>query len=299
MDARPGLPRGATGSPDPPHDGWNVPLLRDGQVVEQPAEQTTLTRRYTEAAQQFIRENKAGPFFLYFAHTFPHVPLFASPAFKGKSRAGIYGDAVEELDWSVGQVLGTLKKEGIAERTLVFFTSDNGPWLIMGDQGGSAGPLRDGKGSTWEGGMRVPGIAWMPGRIRPGVTSELAHAMDLFPTSLALAGVPLPAGVTVDGTDLAPLLFEGESLPQRPFFYYRGDQLFAARLGEWKTHFQTQTGYGPPKAEVHERPLLFHLGRDPSENRNVAAGYPEVIAQIQEAVKTHQAGVVPGEPQLK
>ncbi|MBM4093201.1 MAG: sulfatase [Planctomycetes bacterium] len=299
MDARPDLPRGASGLPDPPHDGWNVPLLRDGQVVEQPADQTTLTRRYTEYAQQFIRENKDAPFFVYFAHTFPHVPMFASAAFKGKSRAGIYGDAVEELDWSVGQVLETLKKEGIAERTLVFFTSDNGPWLIMGDQGGSAGPLRDGKGSTWEGGMRVPGIAWMPGRIRPGVTSQLAHTMDLFPTSLALAGVPLPAGVTVDGTDLAPLLFEGKSLPQRPFFYYRGDQLFAARLGEWKTHFQTQTGYGPPKAEVHEPPLLFHLGRDPSENRNVATVYPEVIAQIQEAVKTHQAGVVPGEPQLK
>ncbi len=299
MDARPDLPRGASGAPDPPHDGWNVPLLRDGQVVEQPADQTTLTRRYTEYAQQFIRENKHGPFFLYFAHTFPHVPLFASPAFKGRSRAGIYGDAVEELDWSVGQVLDTLTKEGLAQRTLVFFTSDNGPWLIMGDQGGSAGPLRDGKGSTWEGGMREPGIAWMPGRIRPGVTSELAHAMDLLPTALALAGVPLPDGVTLDGTDLGPLLFEGKPLPKRPFFYYRGDQLFAARWGQWKTHFKTQTGYGQPKAEVHEPPLLFHLGRDPSEKRNVAAGQPEVIAEIQEAVKTHQAGVVPGEPQLK
>jgi len=299
MDARPGLPRGASAAPDPPHDGWNVPLLRDGQVVEQPADQTTLTRRYTEYAQQFIRGNKHGPFFLYFAHTFPHVPLFASPAFKGRSRAGIYGDAVEELDWSVGQVLDTLTKEGLAQRTLVFFTSDNGPWLIMGDQGGSAGPLREGKGSTWEGGMREPGIAWMPGRIRPGVTSELAHAMDLLPTALALAGVPLPDGVTLDGTDLGPLLFEGKPLPKRPFYYYRGDQLFAARLGQWKAHFKTQTGYGQPKAEVHEPPLLFHLGRDPSEKRNVAAGQPEVIAEIQEAVKTHQAGVVPGEPQLK
>ena len=190
-------------------------------------------------------------------------------------------------------MLDTLRKEGIAERTLVFFTSDNGPWLIMGDQGGSAGLLRDGKGSTWEGGMRVPGIAWMPGRIRPGVTSELAHAMDLLPTALALAGVPLPGGVTLDGIDLAPLLFESKPLPQRPFFYYRGDQLFACRLGEWKAHFKTQTGYGQPQPEVHEPPLLFHLGRDPSEKRNVAAGHPEVIAQIQEAVKTHQAGSFP------
>jgi arylsulfatase A-like enzyme len=181
----------------------------------------------------------------------------------------------------------------------VFFTSDNGPWLIMGDQGGSAGLLREGKGSTWEGGMRVPGIAWMPGRIRPGVTSELTHAMDLLPTALGLAGVPLPAGVTLDGTDLGPLLFEGKSLPSRPFFYYRGDQLFACRLGQWKAHFKTQTGYGEPKPEMHEPPLLFHLGRDPSEKRDVSAGHPEVIAQIQDAVQAHQSGVVPGEPQLK
>ncbi|MDP1799281.1 MAG: sulfatase, partial [Planctomycetaceae bacterium] len=270
MDARPDLPRGSSGSPNPPPDGWNVPLMRDGKVIEQPADQTTLTKRYTDDAVTFIREQKDKPFFLYFAHTFPHVPLFASPTFKGKSRAGIYGDAVEELDGSVGQVLDTLRREGIAERTLVVFTSDNGPWLIMGDQGGSAGLLRDGKGSTWEGGMRVSGIAWMPGRIKPGVTNELASTMDLFPTALALAGATLPSNVTLDGHDLAPLLFESRPLPPRPYFYYRGDQLFACRLGEWKAHFQTQTGNGHPKAEVHNPPLLFHLGRAPSEKRNVA-----------------------------
>lgn len=299
MDARPGLPRGATGSSMPPADGWNVPLMRDGKVIEQPAEQTTLTKRYTEEAVKFIQEKKGAPFFLYFAHTFPHVPMFASSDFKGKSRAGIYGDAVEELDWSVGQVLGALRSEGIAERTLVVFSSDNGPWLIMGDQGGSAGLLRDGKGSTWEGGMRVPGIMWMPGRIRPGKTIQLAGTLDLFPTALALAGAALPASVTLDGANLAPLLFENKELPARPYFYYRGDQLFACRLGEWKAHFKTQTGYGAPQPEAHDPPLLFHLGRDPSEKRNVASENPAVLAEIQEAVKTHQASVVPGEPQLK
>lgn len=299
MDARAGLPKGASGSANPPEDGWNVPLIRDGQVIEQPAHQTTLTKRYTDEAVAFIREQKDKPFFLYFAHTFPHVPMFASPAFKGKSRAGIYGDAVEELDWSVGQVLDTLRREGIAERTLVVFTSDNGPWLIMGDQGGSAGLLRDGKGSTWEGGMRVPGIAWMPSRIQPGVTHELASTMDLFATALALGGAPLPTDVALDSRDLAPLLFESKPLPQRPYFYYRGDQLFACRLGEWKAHFQTQTGYGQPKADAHDPPLLFHLGRDPSEKRNVAADHADVLAEIQQAVKAHQAGVVPGEPQLQ
>ncbi|MBC7815593.1 MAG: sulfatase [Planctomycetaceae bacterium] len=299
MDARGGLPKGASGSPTPPEDGWNVPLIRDGKVIEQPAHQTTLTKRYTEEAVHFIREKKGSPFFLYFAHTFPHVPLFASPAFKGKSRAGIYGDAVEELDWSVGQVLDTLRREGIAEKTLVFFTSDNGPWLIMGNQGGSAGLLRDGKGSTWEGGMRVPGIAWMPSRIKPGVTNELASTMDLFATALALGDALLPKDVTIDGRDLSPLLLKGEPLAAAPFFYYRGDKLAACRLGEWKAHFFTQTGYGQPQPEQHDPPLLFHLGRDPSEKRNVAAEHPDVIAHIQVAVKTHTASVVPGEPQLQ
>ncbi len=299
MDARADLPKGATGSPNPPLDGWNVALLRNGEVVEQPANQTTLTKRYTEEAVKFITEKKNTPFFLYMPHTFPHVPMFASQDFKGKSRAGIYGDAVEELDWSVGQVLGALRREGIAENTLVFFSSDNGPWLIMGDQGGSAGLLKDGKGSTWEGGMRVPGIAWMPSRIKPGVTSQLASAMDVFPTALALAGASLPKDVVFDGVDLAPLLFESRPLQEGPFFYYRGDQLFACRLGEWKAHFQTQTGYGGSKPERHEPELLFHLGRDPSEKRNVAAAHPEVLARIQEAVKAHQSQVIPGPPQLQ
>lgn len=299
MDARPDLPRGSSGSPMPPHDGWNVALIRDGRVIEQPVDQTTLTKRYTEEAVSFIRAHRDSPFFLYFAHTFPHVPLFASAEFKGNSRAGIYGDAVEELDWSVGQVLDTLRKQGIAERTLVVFTSDNGPWLIMGNQGGSAGLLRDGKGSTWEGGMRVPGIAWMPGRIKPRISHQLVGTLDLFPTVLALAGARVPEGVTLDGINLAPLLFEGQPLASRPFFYYRGDQLFACRVGDWKAHFKTQTGYGAAKMEAHEPPLLFDLGRDPSEKRNVAGERADILAEIQQAVKAHQAGVVPGKPQLQ
>lgn len=298
MDRRPGV-RGMAGrGPNPPEDGWDIALLRDGEIVERPADQTTLTRRYTEEAARFIRENKDGPFFLYFAHTFPHVPLFASPDFKGRSRAGIYGDTVEEIDWSVGQVLATLRTEGLAANTLVVFTSDNGPWLTMGNQGGSAGLLRDGKGSTWEGGMRVPGIVWMPGSIEPAVTSEMAHAMDLFPTALGLAGVDVPAGVELDGIDLGPLLFKSKPLPRRPFFYYRGDRLFACRLGDWKAHYRTQTGYGQPEAEIHEPPLLFHLALDPSEKRDVAAENPDILAQIREAVDTHQAGVEPRPPQF-
>jgi arylsulfatase A-like enzyme len=145
----------------------------------------------------------------------------------------------------------------------------------------------------------VPGIAWMPGRVKAGITRELAHAMDLFPTALALAGAAQPKDVVLDGTDLSPVLFEGHSLPPRAFFYYRGDQLFACRLGEWKAHFKTQTGYGRPTPEVHDTPLLFHLGRDPSEKRNIAADHADILTQIQQAVKAHQATVVPGTPQLQ
>lgn len=299
MDARPGLDRGAKKLPDPPVDGWNVPLMRDGRIVEQPADQATLTKRYTDEALKFIAAKKDAPFFLYLAHTFPHTPMFASPAFKGKSRAGIYGDAVEEIDWSTGEVLAALRREGIAENTMVIFTSDNGPWLTMDDQGGSSGLLRDGKGSTWEGGMRVPAIAWMPGRIKPGrVTSDPANTMDLLPTVLGMVKIPLPDGLTLDGTDLAPLLFESKPLPERPFFYYSGAQLSACRIGEWKAHFHSQIGFGPRESrKQHDPPLLFHLGRDSSEKRDVAAQHPEVIATIQAAVKAHQAGVTPGTPQ--
>jgi arylsulfatase A len=299
MDGRPGLPRGSASSANPPTDGWNVPLIRDGQVIERPADQTTLTKRYTEEAVKFIQTNKGRPFFLYLAHTMPHVPLFASPEFRGKSLRGIYGDVVEELDWSVGEILQTLRAEGLAESTLVVFTSDNGPWLTQGAQGGSAGLLRDGKGSTWEGGMRVPGVMWMPGRIRPGVTSQPASTLDLYPTALALAGVSPPADVVLDGRNLAPLLFAGESLPMRPFIYYRGDQIFACRLGHWKAHFRTQTGYGQPQPDPHEPPLLFHLPHDPSERFNVAADHPDVLADIQAAVDLHRKVITVGKPQLK
>jgi arylsulfatase A len=226
MDLRPEMPRASSRSANPPADGWLVPIMLNGKVFEKPADQTTLTRRYTEEAVKFIREHKSSPFFLYFAHTFPHVPLFASPAFKGKSRRGIYGDTVEEIDWSVGQVLAALKKEGLSDNTLVFFTSDNGPWLTMKQQGGSAGPLRDGKGSTWEGGMRVPGIAWWPGKVAPGITGEPANGMDLFATALTLGGASIPADREIDGRDLSPLLLERKALPERPFFYYRGRQAF-------------------------------------------------------------------------
>src|SRR6266540_1881026 len=192
MDRDPKAPEGREGIFHAKIEYFQVPLMRNEEFIERPADQATLTRRYTEEALRFIEQNKSKPFLLYFPHTFPHVPLFASAKFKGTSPRGLYGDVVEELDWSAGQVLDLLRREGLAQNTFVFFTSDNGPWLTQDQHGGSAGLLREGKGSTWDGGMRVPGIGWWPGRIRAGsVTRDLASNLDLLPTCLALARVSL------------------------------------------------------------------------------------------------------------
>ncbi len=279
-------------------DYWRTPLIRGTNIIEPRPDQRLLTRRYTEEAVRFIRAHKRGPFFLYFAHTFPHVPLFASAEFRGKSPAGFYGDVIEELDWSVGQVLDAVRAQGLAKRTLVVFSSDNGPWLIFNHHGGSAGPLREGKGSTWEGGMRVPGIFWWPGRIPAGVVQrEVAATLDVLPTFARLAGAPLPP-VTLDGVDISPLLLGKGRVERDAFFYYRGDELFAARQGEWKAHFITRSGYGPDKPETHNPPLLFHLGEDVGERFDRAAEHPEVLERITQAVQRHRATLQPARSQL-
>lgn len=269
-------------------------LMRGEEVIENPADQATLTRRYTEEALKFIRANRDRPFFLYLPHTFPHTPLFASERFTGRSLRGLYGDVVEELDWSTGEILRTLRELDLAERTLVFFTSDNGPWLIRNQAGGSAGLLREGKGSTWEGGMRVPCIAWWPGTVPAGVvTPALSSTMDLFSTSLALAGVEAPADRTIDGVDLGPVLRGEGANPRETMYFYRGETLMAIRKGPWKAHFITQGAYGPAarQRETHDPPLLFHLEHDPSEKYNVADAHPDVIADLRAEVERHEAGL--------
>ena len=294
------LPRGASMDLAPDPNWWKPSLHRNEKVIEHPADQSTLTKRYTEEATKFIRANKKKPFFLYFPQYAVH--LFASKDFKGKSARGLYGDTVEELDWSVGQVLDTLRKENLAENTLVFFTSDNGPWLIKELAGGSAGLLTEGKGSTWEGGLRAPAIAWWPKKIKPGAVSrELASSMDLFKTCLGLAGVPPPTDRVMDGFDLSPVLFQNGKSQRDVMFYYRGNQLFAVRKGEYKAHFQTAPGYAgnrvKEKLEKHEAPLLFNLNHDPSENFNIAVKHPEVLADIQREVEKHRANLNPATPQ--
>jgi arylsulfatase A-like enzyme len=285
---------------DPAIKWWNVPLMRDGKIIERPADQHTLTKRYTEQALKFIEAHKERPFFLYLAHTMPHVPLFASPAFAGRSKRGLYGDVVEELDWSVGQVLELLRNEGIAENTIVIFTSDNGPWLIFGLQGGSAGLLRDGKGSTWEGGVRVPCLMTWPGQIPPASThSDIASTLDLLPTLTKLAGGKLPADRILDGHDIAPVLFGKGQSPRNTMFFYRDTSLFALRKGPYKAHFVTQDAYGGGKPVKHDPPLLFHLERDPSEKHDIARDHPQIVSELLLERQAHDAKMVAGKNQLE
>jgi arylsulfatase A-like enzyme len=263
------------------------------------------TRRSTEAAIEFFRENRDRPFFFYLAYYMPHVPLKASQAFKGKSARGFYGDAIEEIDWSVGQVMKELRDLGIAEKTFVFFTSDNGPWLKKDLEGGTAGLLRGGKGTTWEGGVREPTVAWWPGRIEPGTqTIAFATTMDLYQTVLGLAGVEPPEELIYDGRDMREVLIDGSPDGRDELFLYyyvnttapegsggerlAGYQIRAARLGKWKAHFITTELQDSPKVE-HETPLLFDLQVDPREKFDVAAEHPEVIERIKEAVAAHVA----------
>lgn len=291
---------------NPRVEAFNVPLLegRGGaavDVVERPADQRTITRRYTEKGVEFIREHRDEPFFLYLAHSMPHVPLFRSEAFADRSLAGIYGDVIEELDWSVGQILAELREQGLDEKTMVVFTSDNGPWLVYDRQGGSAGLLRDGKGSTWEGGMREPTLVWWPGSVPAGVTSTaLSSTLDLLPTFCRLAKVDPPRDRTLDGYDLTAALIDGEPSPRESFFYYRGDELMAVRHGDFKAHLITRDGYGPGarQPQKHDPPLLYHLGVDPGEQWDVAQEHPEVLAKIAQVIQSHRAEMKIGESQL-
>ncbi len=283
---------------EPKTEYFNVPLMRDEEIIERPADQNTITKRYTEEAIKFVQKSKSKPFFLYLAHNLPHVPLFVSEKFRDKSLRGLYGDVIEEIDWGVGQILGTLRREGLAENTFVVFTSDNGPWLIFNEHGGSAGLLREGKGCTFEGGMREPCIMWWPGKIKPTVVNDIGSTMDLYTTILTLGGARIPTDRVVDGLDLSPALFGTGPSPRKTMFYYRGAKLYAVRKGPYKAHFITKPAYGKGKEAHHEPPLLYNLEHDPSEKYDISKDHPEVITDIRKEVALHLAALTPGEDQL-
>lgn len=290
-----------------------LPFYRNDEVIERDPDQSEFTRRFTESAAGFIRANKDRPFFLYIPHVMPHVPIFASDQFKGKSARGLYGDVVEELDWSVGEILKTLRDCDIDDNTLVLFLSDNGPFLSYGTHAGSAGPFREGKLTTFEGGVRVPFLARWPGKVPAGrVTDELMTGLDLLPTIAKMIGAELPAQ-KIDGVDLSGLLLGRPGAKGRSSFaYFSGSDLHALRAGKWKLHFPHEylTVNGPPgkngKPADYEKmeprsitesgirgiasrhgyrvetlgQSLFDLQTDPGETKNVSAAHPEVVQRL-------------------
>jgi arylsulfatase A len=271
----------------------DLPLIEGERILEYNPDQTQLTTWYTERAVRFVEKNKNQPFFLYLPHSMAHVPLFVSDKFKGKSEQGLYGDVMMEIDWSVGQILSTLKRLGLDEKTLVIFSSDNGPWLSYGDHAGSAKPLREGKGTTFDGGQRESTIMRWPSRIPGGtVCKEPVSTMDILPTVAKLTGAALPAH-TIDGKDIWPLMsgVPGAKSPHEAFFYYRGFALEAVRSGKWKLHMSHSyrtlagrrggTGGQPAKYEQGKiEQALFDLENDIGEQHDVSARHPAIVKRL-------------------
>ncbi|CAN5901227.1 sulfatase [soil metagenome] len=300
----------------------SLPLYDGDAVVENDPDQRLFTRKLTERSVRFIEQNREKPFFLYLAHVMPHVPIAVSEKFIGNSKAGLYGDTIAELDWSMGQILATLEKQGLSDRTLIIFASDNGPFLSYGDHAGSAGPLRGGKLTCFEGGVRVPCLMRWPGHIPSGrVCDELLSSLDLLPTLSGLMGSPLP-DQKIDGVDVWPLLSgASEKSPRTSFLYFNGDELHAVRLGDWKLHlthdYLVVAGEpgrdGKPSNWGKMQPLdieesgirgiasrhgyrvehleqsLYNLREDIGETHNVAAEHPEIVTRLLALAATGRA----------
>ena len=279
-----------------------LPMIEGDRTVNPEmtaADQAQMTTQFTERAVRFIERNKNKPFFLYLAHPMPHVPLFVSDRFKGKSEQGLYGDVMMEIDWSVGEIIKTLEKNGIDKNTLIIFTSDNGPWINYGNHAGSTGGLREAKGTSYEGGQRVPCIMRWPARIPAGsICNRLASSIDLLPAIARLCGAPLPS-LKIDGVDITPLMLGDETANPREYFlyYYQRNSLEAVRNDRFKLvlpHLgRTYAGFLPGNdgqaGQVNERHqenlALYDLRRDPGEQYNVMSQYPEAVAELMKAVE--------------
>ena len=284
----------------PVFDFGPLPLYENESVIDTLTDQTLLTTQITERSVDFIKRNKEKPFFLYVPHPQPHVPLFVSNKFKGKSNRGLYGDVIMEIDWSVGEITKALENNGLTENTLVIFTSDNGPWLSYGNHAGSALPYREGKGTAWEGGQREPFIAKYPQKLGAGKVIDVpVMAIDMLPTIAEITGAELPEK-TIDGKSVWKVLTgQSEESPQEAyFFYYRVNELFGVRYGKWKLYFphryRSMNGQEPGKdglpgdykmidlAEIE----LYDLETDESETTNVAKENPEVVEKIKKLADT-------------
>ncbi|MCC7229992.1 MAG: sulfatase [Fimbriimonadaceae bacterium] len=278
----------------PPNGNWpDLWLYRGEQRVKQVAtlaNQDDLTGMYTREAIGFIRENRSRPFFLYLAHSMPHVPIGASHEFKGKHPDWPYADTIQDLDASTGRIIDTLKKLHLDRKTLVVFTSDNGPWLPYGAHAGSSGGFREGKGTCYEGGQRVPAIFWQPGKIKPSVLSGIAANLDLLPTLTALANVKIRGNLKIDGVSLAETVLRAKPSPREEFLYYYPDQLKAIRVGKWKLHVPHPDLEMVAAPGVNGKPggqkmgriglSLYDLSSDPAEKVNLVNKYPTVVERL-------------------
>jgi arylsulfatase A-like enzyme len=278
----------------------HLPLIEGNKVINPKVsakDQEKLTTQYTERAVSFIAKNKDKPFFAYIPHSMVHVPLYVSKKFKGKSGAGLFGDVMMEVDWSVGQIMKTLKKHKLEKNTLFIFTSDNGPWLNYGDHAGSAAPLREGKGTMFEGGCREPTLAWWPGKIPANsVCKEPLMTIDLLPTIAEMIGAKLP-GHRIDGKNILPLMLSDDAKsPHKAYYFYNGNQLQAVRQGKWKLHFPhgyrtmagkpggtggIPTNYSQAKIELS----LFNLHQDIGESKDLKAEFPDIVTRLSELGK--------------
>jgi arylsulfatase A-like enzyme len=270
---------------------YNVPLIENNDIIERPVDQTTITKRFSDKAVEFIKNNKEDNFFIYLAHNLPHIPLYASDNFLGKSKRGLYGDVIEEIDHGMGLIMEELKKNHLDKNTIVVFTSDNGPWLPFETHSGSAGLLREGKGTTWEGGQRIPGIFWGAG-IKPGVINDLGSTMDIFPTLLEMSNTNMVDDRIIDGVSIKNTLLKHEPSKRETIFYYRSREIYAVRYGEYKAHLITQGAYNYPKGSdekiVLDIPLLYNLNIDPSEKYNIADKNPEILLEIEKIIEKHK-----------
>lgn len=276
------------------NDMQGVVYLRGNDVDSIKVNQKYITKTYTNEAVKFIEKNKSKPFFLYVTHNMPHVPLYASPEFEGKSKRGLYGDVIEEIDWSVGEVVKALKKNGLEENTLVVFTSDNGPWIIFDIEGGSAGPLRQGKGTTFEGGQRVPTVAYWPGKIKPGtVYEDLTTQLDLYPTIISLTGSQkTQTKKPLDGEDISPVLFGTGKRKGTEFAYYSNGVIEAFRQGDWKIRLpQPDTKINGITIVPATDTLLFNLTTDIGERNNLLKSDPGKAKELLTALTAYKTKI--------
>ena len=275
------------------NDMANFFFYENQNIIHKAIDQRYLTRRYTEKATDYIERHAEQPFFLYLAHSMPHVPLYVSPELEGKSGRGLYGDVVQELDWSTGQIVEKLESLGLLDNTLIVFSSDNGPWLMMGDHGGSAGKFRDGKGSAFEGGQRVPTVAHWPAQINAGRTDDsVASSLDFLPTFSKLANVPMPTDRAIDGKDISDILLADGTKGNAQQFYYISafaGKVVAYRDGDWKLKLSRKGIPGwldfffSTEYYAHDL-LLFNLKDDPEEQNNIASQYPERVSAMQRRI---------------